>query len=68
MGETYADRVATAEALARNARKEAERRAFEEIALIWRRLASGDRSTRTPKGSTLELRKPREFSMPEQPR
>jgi len=42
MGDTYADRARAAEALARKARKEPERRAFEEIALIWRRLA-GDK-------------------------
>lgn len=41
MGETYADRAEAAEELARQARNERERRAFEEIARIWRRLAGG---------------------------
>lgn len=48
MGQTYIDRAMAAEALARNARKEAERQAFEEIARIWRRLASGERAAIGP--------------------
>jgi hypothetical protein len=43
MGESYTDRARGAEALARKARTPRERLAFEEIALIWRRLAAGQR-------------------------
>jgi hypothetical protein len=41
MGETFADRAREAEALARKARSERERSAFEEMAVLWRRLAAG---------------------------
>lgn len=41
MRETYTERARAAEELAAKARNDGERRAFEEIAWLWRRLAGG---------------------------
>ena len=56
MGDSYTERAQTADALARNARNDRERQAFEEIALIWRRLASGERPVTAPEERTFEPR------------
>jgi hypothetical protein len=50
MAPDYRSRAKDAEALARTARSEAERQAFEEIADIWSRLAERE-ADRPPRGA-----------------